>query len=229
MARWGAKVNLPCTLTFGGGCTPTSLAGSSHPLGLRQSGCQLGVWRGVQPQLSCCQNLALTGFFVLSTLGSGESSQPSGIRQSGFQRGVWRGVRRCSLLLYFFTLVTGPRRSLSLKLSDTGNGAVSGECGGGRTPSSLADTSHPLGLSVHRNDNGPSERPHGPRVTLCVASLRQSGFRRGVWRGVRRCSLLLYFFTLVTGPKRSLSLKLSDTGNRAVSGECGGGCGAATA
>ena len=43
---------------------------------------------------------------------------------AGAGRGVWLGPRRdrrspAGLLLFFFTLVTGPRRSLSLKLSDT--------------------------------------------------------------------------------------------------------------
>ena len=88
----------------------------------------------------------------------------------------------CRPEAFFFTLATGPRRSLSLKLSDTRV----------YEPQIRARLLRPVDIwSRH----------------LQAWELAR---RRGT-RAPRRFERIFFFFTLVTGSRRSLSLKMSDT------------------
>ena len=86
------------------------------------------------------------------------------------------------LFFFFFTLVTGPRCSLSLKLSDTRV----------YEPQIRANSA---GKAVDLQGRGPEE-----------AALERHPRQMGGARRTGGGFLLLFFFTLVTGPRRSLSL-----------------------
>jgi len=89
------------------------------------------------------------------------------------------------VFFFFFTLVTGPRRSLSLKLSDT-------------------QVYAPLIRALLGNHNTTIQGGGEQRLRREDHDYREA-------LHPRQGGLLHFFFTLVTGPIRSLSLNLSDT------------------
>jgi len=108
---------------------------------------------------------------------------------------------RYIFFFFFFTLVAGPRRSLSLGLSDT-------RVCEPQIRARLVTTAHFCEVVTVDRPGRPATSwrlrhalRRRPALSPCVHPLI-----------LKSISLFFFFFTLVTGPRRSLSLELSDTG-----------------